>query len=81
MNIYQANFDPLQAKYTGTEEVVIKALKREIQNILGSYVGWFDPFCELIQNALDAVEERIKLQEKGYTPLVTILIYKRIELL
>ena len=74
MNTYKTNFDPLQAKYAGTQEVVIKALKREIQNILGSYVGWFDPFCELIQNALDAVEERSKLQEKGYVPLVIVLI-------
>ncbi len=41
---------------------------------MGSYVGWFDPFCELIQNALDAVEERNRLHEKGYIPLVTILI-------
>ena len=54
--MYSSNFDPLQAKYSGTEEVVIKSLKREIKNILSSYVGWFDPFCELIQNALDSVE-------------------------
>ena len=47
--MYSSNFDPLQAKYSGTEEVVIKSLKREIKNILSSYVGWFDPFCELNQ--------------------------------
>ncbi len=72
--MYSSNFDPLQAKYSGTEEVVIKSLKREIQNILSSYVGWFDPFCELIQNALDSVEERSKLKEKGYSPIVMIMI-------
>lgn len=72
--MYQSNFDPLKAKYDGTEEVVIKSLKREIQNILSSYVGWFDPFCELIQNALDSVEERTKLKESNYIPSVTVLI-------
>lgn len=72
--MYSSNFDPLQAKYSGTEEVVNKSLKREIQNILNSYVGWFDPFCELIQNALDSVEERTKLKEKDYVPSINVLI-------
>ncbi len=55
------------------------ALKREISNILSSYVGWYDPFCELIQNALDAVEARA-FQEKAagssasYNPKIDILI-------
>lgn len=66
-------FDPLEAKYTGSQEVVIAALKREIQNILNSYVGWYDPFCELIQNALDAVDKR-REKEADYTPLIHILI-------
>jgi len=72
--MYSTNFDPLQAKYSGTEEVVFISIKREIQNILSSYVGWFDPFCELIQNALDSIEERMRFKEKGYVPSVTILI-------
>ncbi len=72
--MYNQKFDPLHAKYDGNEEVVIKSLKREIQNILGSYFGWFDPFCELIQNALDAVDARIKLKEKEYKPKLNILI-------
>jgi hypothetical protein len=55
---YNDKFDPLSAKYAGNDEVVIKSLKREIKNILSSYVGWFDSFCEMIQNALDSVEER-----------------------
>jgi hypothetical protein len=53
-----AEFDPLKAKQTLDTEVAIKAMKRELMNILDSYVGWYDPFCELIQNALDAVEEK-----------------------
>lgn len=72
--MYDKNFDPLSIKYTGTEEVVIKSLKREIKNILSSYVGWFDTFCELIQNALDSVEERQKNHEKEYTPQINVLI-------
>lgn len=72
--MFEKAFDPLSAKYNGTEEVVIKALKREIKNILSSYVGWFDPFCELIQNALDAVEERTKNENSQYVPTINILI-------
>lgn len=56
-------FDPLWTKYNGSEEVVIKSVKREIGNILNSYVGWYDPFCELIQNALDAVDKRREVEE------------------
>lgn len=53
-----ASFDPLSVKYNGNGEVVIQSLKREILNILNSYVGWYDPFCEMIQNALDAIDKR-----------------------
>ena len=67
------SFDPLKAKYDGNEEVVIKAIKREISNILNSYVGWFDPFCELIQNSLDAIDKRRELQDQ-FNPLIQIFI-------
>ena len=56
------SFDPLAIKYNGSEEVVIQSLKREIANILNSYVGWYDPFCELIQNALDAIDKRKEIE-------------------
>ena len=52
------NWDPLDLQGTATSEIVSAAKKREIKNILKSYVGFFDPFCELIQNALDAVDLR-----------------------
>lgn len=58
MNNGFASFDPLSVKYNGNEEVVIQSLKREISNILNSYVGWYDPFCEMIQNSLDAIDKR-----------------------
>jgi len=71
--MYNKRFDPLRAKYEGNDEVVIMAMKREINNILGSYVGWFDPFSEMIQNALDAVDARDKIVQ-NYSPLINIAI-------
>jgi hypothetical protein len=56
------DFDPLAAKQSLQTEVAINAMKRELKNILDSYVGWFDPFAELIQNALDSVEQRSNLR-------------------
>jgi hypothetical protein len=51
-------FDPLEYKSNNKNEAAVHALKREINNILSSYVGWYDPFSELIQNALDSIEAR-----------------------
>jgi hypothetical protein len=73
MNNFSA-FDPLKAKSTADTEVAALAQKREIKNILGSYVGWYDPFAELIQNSLDAIEERAKTSIKNYVPTVWIEI-------
>lgn len=67
------SFDPLEAKQIANSEVAAHAVKREIENILTSYVGWFDPFCELIQNALDAVDEKSSI-EQGYLPKISITI-------
>ena len=67
-------FDPLKAKSLADTEVAAIAQKREIRNILGSYVGWYDPFCELIQNSLDAVEERVKIETNTYEPTIWITV-------
>jgi len=72
-------FDPLEFKNSQASDAALGALKREIENILSSYVGWYDPFCELIQNALDAVEARIELEksagtEANYSPQINVLI-------
>lgn len=67
-------FDPLSAKQVVNNEVAILALKREIRNILDSYVGWFDPFCELIQNSLDSLEERIENEGESFDPQLRVLI-------
>lgn len=69
------SFDPLKAKQIADTEVAANALKREIENILSSYVGWYDPFCELIQNALDSIEEKQRqLDDSEYTPSISIVI-------
>jgi len=73
------SFDPLEFKNTAVNEAALGALKREIENILSSYVGWYDPFCELIQNSLDAVEARSSLElssgsRSSYTPKINIII-------
>lgn len=51
-------FDPLEAILKAPDEAISAAKKREIKNILKSYVGLHDSFCELIQNAMDSVEKR-----------------------
>ena len=72
--MYNKKFDPLNAKYDGNEAVVILSIKREINNILNSYVGWFDPLCELIQNALDSIEKGMQSEEEQYVPQINIVI-------
>ena len=67
-------FDPLTAKQGLNTVMAINAMKREIQNILDSYVGWFDPFCELIQNSLDSLEERLADNSSDYEPQLRIHI-------
>ncbi len=52
-------FDPLKVKAGSDDSIAAtRARKREIENILSSYVGWYDPFGELVQNALDAIDKR-----------------------
>lgn len=67
-------FDPLQYKSTADTEVAANALKREIGEILNSYVGWYDPFCELIQNALDSLDKRSQSEDETYKPTLNIRI-------
>lgn len=65
------NWDPLET--TLTQEVFGATIKRQIKNILKSYTGWYDPFSELIQNSLDAVDHR-KQREPDYSPIISIKI-------
>lgn len=69
------NWDPLQRR--GMEEELLSvAQKLEIKNILKSYTGWFDLFSELLQNALDAVDQRLISTDcpKDYVPQIWITI-------
>ena len=63
----QISWDPLLNRQETDVELLAAAQKREIKNILKSYVGMYDSFSELIQNAMDAVDKRGKvLNEKDY---------------
>jgi len=66
-------YDPLAIRHND-ESWLLAARKREIRNILKSYTGWFDPFAELLQNALDAVEKRALEEDVGYTPTIWVRI-------
>ena len=60
-------WDPLISSKQADSEIVSAAQKREIKNILKSYVGMYDSFSELIQNAMDAVDKRSsELKEIDY---------------
>ena len=66
------NWDPLEGNLL-TSELANTIIKRQIKNILKSYTGWFDPFSELIQNALDALDAR-KAETGQFTPKLWIQI-------
>jgi hypothetical protein len=71
-------FDPLSATAEISDAsylaVVEEASKRIVHNILKSYTGYFDVFSELLQNSLDAVQFRERLDGSNYTPRVWITI-------
>lgn len=62
----EKTWDPLVSGTDADGEIVAAAQKRQIRNILKSYVGMYDPFSELLQNAMDAVDRRKELNEPGY---------------
>jgi len=67
-------WDPLETISTSDQEILIAAKKREIKNILKSYVGKYDSFAELIQNAMDSIEKRIVLSEQHFEPKIIVHI-------
>ncbi|MFC1583792.1 hypothetical protein ACFL4U_03810 [Candidatus Neomarinimicrobiota bacterium] len=64
--------DPLAYHTTDGHDLLESQKKRGIANILKSYTGYFDVFSELIQNALDACEQRFQNSANGYTPIIKI---------
>jgi hypothetical protein len=73
-------FDPLEVRnQADTSLAAQRATRREIDNILSSYVGWYDPFGELVQNALDAVDRRMTDESHAgslddYDPTINVII-------
>lgn len=57
------SWDPLSSDKDVDIEILLAAKKREIKNIIKSYVGMYDSFSELIQNAMDAVDRMEKMIE------------------
>lgn len=67
-------WDPLEEHQTD-QGLLVAAKKRQIRNILKSYVGAYDPFSELIQNAMDAVDLReSRLKEEHYEKKISITV-------
>lgn len=70
----ESTWDPLEVHQTD-QGLLVAAKRRQIKNILKSYVGEYDPFSELIQNAMDAVDLRAsKLLEEHYEKKISITI-------
>jgi hypothetical protein len=68
-------WDPLENKKYDDQDLISAAKKRQIKNILKSYVSAYDSFSELIQNAMDAVDIRAtSLNESGYQKEIKIVI-------
>jgi hypothetical protein len=64
-------FNPLENNDSSLNSIAVKKL---IHNLLTSYNGWYDPFCEAIQNALDSIDARIKLEDGEYKPSIWVTI-------
>lgn len=69
-------FDPLGTTASDAElkGIVDAASRRIVRNILNSYTGFYDVFSEMIQNALDAVQLKIKNSGPGYVPRLWITV-------
>lgn len=55
--------DPLRLDNSEYSEILISAKKREISNIIKSYVSPYDLFSEAIQNALDSIDRKRDLHK------------------
>jgi len=68
-------FDPLQFSLPAAQDDSshIRRTKLNIYTVLHSYNGWYDPFAELIQNALDSTDKMATIAKK-FTPTVSIVI-------
>jgi hypothetical protein len=69
-------FDPLAADDspagTSMTSVLEEASKRIVYNILKSYTGYYDIFAELLQNSMDAVQQRQAREGPKYQPRIWV---------
>jgi hypothetical protein len=66
--------DPLGGGYQIEKAVLAEAKKKEIRNIIQSYTGAFDFLSEPLQNALDAIDERRRVEGPGFVGRVWVTI-------
>lgn len=70
-------FDPLATDDTtggSMVSVLEDASKRIVHNILKSYTGYYDVFSELLQNSLDAVQQRQQREGANYQPRIWVAL-------
>lgn len=69
------NFDPLSEslELPGADNAIFQeATRRVVENILKSYTGYFDAFSEMLQNALDAIDAKRRVEGGAYHPSLWI---------
>jgi hypothetical protein len=69
-------FDPLSeaTSAAAVEKALFEdATKRVVLNILRSYTGYYDVFSEIVQNCLDAIDEK-RAREPNYRPKLNVFI-------
>lgn len=78
MENYLEKWNPLEIISMNAEEnyrqLAISSTKQQIRNILKSYVGYYDPFCELLQNAMDATDRMAHIVGDKYRKKLKIYI-------
>ena len=78
MENYLEKWNPLEIISMNAEEnyrkLAISSTKQQIRNILKSYVGYYDPFCELLQNAMDATDRMAHIVKNEYRKKLKIYI-------
>ena len=57
-----SHIDPLNLDKTENEKILREVRRRELSNIIKSYVSGYDLFSEAIQNALDSIDRRQSIE-------------------
>jgi hypothetical protein len=67
-------WDPLLSISSDSSTFLEDVKRKEIRNIVRSYTGFYDLFAELVQNSLDAVDQRTQIEDSDYHPALWIHI-------